>query len=422
LAQRGSDHESVVLASAKGWQWPLLQVDMRLQSLSAVFSMFEGKSKAQAEEASALDAADSSGGLKSPTCNKEQSEVESSPLTGAQLTEVMDDVSRRVKDWEQGGFTLVKQLQEAVRNHGRVELMRSPASEGSKLVAVKRMPTKWVRNSPSEFAEYYPAASERPWYDIGIVRKLNLVGFPYACTLMGVFRDQDTTFVASSLATEGDLFGWCDRDPPPGLAREEIMQPLVGQMFSAVRWLHNLGIAHRDLSLENILLTDTGSDGLQVKVIDFGMASLTQKVRREVRGKQSYQAPEMHMEPEYDTFLADIFALGVVLFAMAAQDYPWTSTKRNACQLYEYVSLFGFRKFLEKRRLRKGNGEHLIEVFSPAFVDLLDGLLEVDAKERLTLGEVCFGKERKSVWNMKWTEGFVEPARSKDGLDRLVGA
>ena len=31
-----------------------------------------------------------------------------------------------------------------------------------------------------------------------------------------------------------------------------------------------------------------------------------------------------------DAFLADDFALGVVVFAMAVQDYPWTSTKKGA--------------------------------------------------------------------------------------------
>ena len=32
------------------------------------------------------------------------------------------------------------------------------------------------------------------------------------------------------------------------------------------------------------------------------------------------------------------FALGVSVFAMAVQDYPWTSTKKSSCQLFEYIS------------------------------------------------------------------------------------
>jgi len=111
------------------------------------------------------------------------------------------------------------------------------------------------------------------------------------------------------------------------------------------------------------------------------------------------------MDQAFDTFLTDDFAVGVTLFAMAAQDYPWTSTARNACQHCEYVRLFGLRKFLEKRKLRKGNGEHLIEVFSPAFVDLVEGLMQMAPADRFSVGEACFSsKGRRSAYG---THGWL---------------
>mmetsp|Transcript_79766 Transcript_79766/g.185208 ORF Transcript_79766/g.185208 Transcript_79766/m.185208 type:complete len:405 (-) Transcript_79766:83-1297(-) len=404
---------------------------MRLQSIKALFGMFESKSKAQREQVSSWFPEckpqvqeTNVEHLSGPEQNSPQAAVqvekwEGERWTEGDLTEAMEEVSRAAKSWDQGGFTRVKQLQEALRNHGHVDLMKGPASQGSKMVAVKNMPTKWVRHNPKEFDEQYPTASEKPWRDIGIVRKLNTTGYPYACDLKGVFRDNETTYVVTSLATEGDLFTWCGKDPKPGAQREKLMRPIVGQIFAAVKWLHDVGVAHRDLSLENILLTDMGGGQLKVRIIDFGMATLAQTVRHEVRGKQSYQAPEMHLAGEYDTFQSDTFALGVVLFAMAAQDYPWTSTKRNSCQLFEYVSLFGFRKFLEKRKLRKGKGEHLIEVFSDGFVDVLEGILQPDPQERLTLGESCFegGKGRRTVWESKWLEGW-----GNRSSERLAGA
>lgn len=329
------------------------------------------------------------------------------PITATDLQESMEKVALNVRPWDPMDFKLERTLQDAIRNHGRVDLMR--CREGDGKVAVKRMPNRWIRSGPVEFQEQYPSASERPWCDLGLVRQLNELKYPYVCELLGVFRDDDSTYVVTSLATDGDLFSWCDRDPKPGAAREALMRPIVTQIFSAVRWLHELGVAHRDLSLENILITDAGGGDMKVKIIDFGMGTLSQLCRKEVRGKQSYQSPEMHVEPQYDAFLADGFALGVVLFAMAAQDYPWTSTKRNACQLFEYVSTFGFRRFLEKRKLRKGTGEHLIEVFTPAFADLVEGMLQADPRRRIVLGETCFMQEesRRSVWEMSWLEGAV---------------
>eukprot|EP00416_Gambierdiscus_australes_P046682 CAMPEP_0171102696 /NCGR_PEP_ID=MMETSP0766_2-20121228/58483_1 /TAXON_ID=439317 /ORGANISM="Gambierdiscus australes, Strain CAWD 149" /LENGTH=396 /DNA_ID=CAMNT_0011563035 /DNA_START=22 /DNA_END=1212 /DNA_ORIENTATION=- len=396
---------------------------MRLQSIKALFGMFRGQSglfaecKPQTRETSQHNE-DLSSPPAAPTADIQQWDGEH--WTQAELDSAMQEVSNAAKSWDQGGFTRVKKLQDAIRNHGQVELMKGPASQGSKLHAVKSMPTRWVRNSPQDFDEQYPNASEKPWCDIGIVRRLNSTGYPYACELKGVFRDHDTTYVVTSLATEGDLFTWCGKDPKPGAGREKLMRPIVAQIFAAVRWLHDVGVAHRDLSLENLLLTDLGGGQFRVCVIDFGMATLAQTARREVRGKQSYQAPEMHLDAEYDTFLSDTFALGVVLFAMAAQDYPWTSTKRNVCQLFEYVSLFGFRKFLEKRKLRKGKGEFLIDVFSTAFVDVLEGILQPDPRERLTLGEKCYkgATGKKSVWEMKWLEGLD----ARPGADRAAGA
>mmetsp|Transcript_79475 Transcript_79475/g.199791 ORF Transcript_79475/g.199791 Transcript_79475/m.199791 type:complete len:405 (-) Transcript_79475:353-1567(-) len=333
------------------------------------------------------------------------------PLAVEDLEAAMEEVANGVQNWSNASCVSVKNLQDAIRNHGRVDLMRC-TKDGDRMVAVKRMPTKWVRSGPKEFADQYPTASERPWGDIGLLRKLNTVGFPFVCDLGGVFRSNDETFVVTSFCTEGDLFAWCDRDnvPRPGRDREKHMLPIVTQILTAVRWLHELGIAHRDLSLENILLTDAGGGELHVKVIDFGMATLNQTVRREVRGKQSYQAPEMHTEAEYDTFLADAFAIGVVMFAMAAQDYPWTCTKRNACQLFEYVSMFGLRRFLEKRKLRRGNGEYLIDVFSPAFTEIVEAMLDTQPRQRACFGERCLseqvtGKARRNIWQMKWLEG-----------------
>ena len=58
----------------------------------------------------------------------------------------------------------------------------------------------------------------------------------------------------------------------------------------------------------------------------------------------------MHTDMDYDSFLADDFALGVprerqgqhsaevILYAMALSDYPWVSTRLGACKMYELLS------------------------------------------------------------------------------------
>eukprot|EP00419_Tripos_fusus_P003051 CAMPEP_0172674350 /NCGR_PEP_ID=MMETSP1074-20121228/12686_1 /TAXON_ID=2916 /ORGANISM="Ceratium fusus, Strain PA161109" /LENGTH=419 /DNA_ID=CAMNT_0013491749 /DNA_START=33 /DNA_END=1292 /DNA_ORIENTATION=+ len=333
--------------------------------------------------------------------------------------------------WNASKFSMVKNLQDAVRNHGRVDLMRRKErfSNGS-LVAVKRMPTGWVMTSQKEFDIKYPTSSEKPWFDMSLVRHLNSLRYPFLCDFIGLYRDYQATYVVSSFASEGDLFSWCDNHPPPGLEREAVMLPLIRQIFDAVRWLHNLGVAHRDLSLENILLHDAGGGDLQIRLIDFGMSTLQRMCPGDLVGKASYQAPEMHSLSGYDGFAADDFSVGVVVFAMASQDYPWASTKQGNCQLFEYVRMFGLRKFLERRRLRKGvaagkPNSRLIEVFSPALVDLVEGLLQLEVTHRWTLGEDCYATDegRKSAIDSEWMkQGSRKSLVQKLRLKKIANA
>lgn len=81
------------------------------------------------------------------------------------------------------------------------------------------------------------------------------------------------------------------------------------QLMMAVEYLHSIGVAHRDLKLENVLLTD---DGQSIKVTDFGLAArldeweggskqkkkswgTKQKLRRQQTacGTHAYVAPEV---------------------------------------------------------------------------------------------------------------------------------
>mmetsp|Transcript_60423 Transcript_60423/g.118933 ORF Transcript_60423/g.118933 Transcript_60423/m.118933 type:complete len:383 (+) Transcript_60423:71-1219(+) len=336
------------------------------------------------------------------------------PITRADLDETLVQIGKKIITWDSTRIVLVKQLQEAARNHGRVELMKDTTTNTP--MAVKRMPTRWVRTSPQDFEKEYPSASEQPWYDIAYVKRLATVGFPYVCEFYGMFRSDSETFVASQFCSEGDLFGWCDNSkvPAPGPGREEFMKPIVAQIFAAVRWMHDLGIAHRDLSLENILLEGGFGADAKVKLIDFGMATTTRMVANEIRGKNSYQAPEVHFPNEpVDTYLLDTFAVGVTIFAMSVHDYPWTCTRKGKCQLFQYVSNFGFRRFLQKRKLRRGRGETLNEVLTPAFVDTVAALVDFAPEKRGSLGEICYSQDvaqyrRLSVWDMPYMKEFAD--------------
>ncbi|CAE7469297.1 cdr1 [Symbiodinium natans] len=307
-------------------------------------------------------------------------------LTEQMLEQVMEGAASRIAPWIPDEWKSIATLQEAGKRRASVGSVERKADNLA--LVVKRLPNRWIKKGHCEFAESNPRCSEKPWVDIGMLRYLNALQFPHVCALMGIFRDDDFTYVATSLATEGDLFHWVEHAAcPPGKERESVIRPMMVQVFSAVKALHELGIAHRDISLENILLTKDRAGGPQIKVIDFGMATLSQRCRAEVRGKQAYQAPEMHTDMEYDAFLADIFACGVVLYAMALSDYPWTCTKAGSCGMFDFIHSWGFHEFFKNRKCRSSSKTYIVQVLSPSLCELMEGLLELQPEERLCLGE-----------------------------------
>jgi serine/threonine protein kinase len=265
---------------------------------------------------------------------------------------------------------------------------KAPNANESVLVAVKVMPARWVTRSPQEFSKTYPNSNEQPWLDFATVSLLNKHEAPFCCKLFGVFCDAETCYVVHSLANMGDLFGYCERLPAPGQAREAQLRPILFQVFSAVRQLHDIGLAHGDLSLESFVLNDENGD-IRVKLIDYGMATLKRFCTSEVRGKLSYQAPEMHRRAAYDVFLTDAFATGVIVYASTKDHYPWKG--------------HGFAKMVEQRTLRKPRGERLVEVMSEELIGLIAGLVDANVSERLCLGEACFRSTgRLSVSSSLW--------------------
>lgn len=238
--------------------------------------------------------------------------------------------------------------------------------------------------------------------DIGIVKELNTLKIPFVCEFMGIFSDSSHFYIVQELGTEGDLFTWSDNLPLHCSMREEQMRPIVVQLCTAVRHLHDMHIAHRDLSLENILVTREPQDGaLTIRVIDFGMAGLSRFATGNNHGKQVNRAPEMLRKDVYDAFLADNFALGCIIYAMGMRRYAWKSTKLGTDVHFDYAWTYGIGNFLN---LKPHKEEEQFGSMSSLLIEVLCGLLHLQAKGRASLGEACYRDEgdRPCISHMGW--------------------
>lgn len=318
--------------------------------------------------------------------------------------------STQVQPWDASKFKQVRKIGDSNRNQGSVRLMRD--RETGMELAVKEMPNTWFCKSAHEFRRCYPKESENPWKDIGVMRFLNKMGYKYACKCHGVYQNATHTFVASKYASGGDLYYFAQKGLPVGPEREAALAPLVIELLTAVKELHEFGIVHRDLSLENVLLTGEDPDAeAMIQVIDFGVASTNRTHRNSVRGKPSYQAPEMHRHEDYDAFLSDVFSIGVIVYSLLVKDYPWFATTTGVgdaagCQNFAFAQKHGFRAYLAERKVR--NCDYSVgDSISEPLAQLLEGLLSFDPDRRLTLGEKQLMKNRRSVWDEPWVKQWT---------------
>lgn len=107
---------------------------------------------------------------------------------------------------------------------------------------------------------------------------------------------------------------------------------IIEQMCAALTRAHDLGVIHRDLKSDNIMLTVQGGRKDFVKILDFGLAALARDTRLApkgaVFGTPEYMAPEQ-ARGEDATNLCDLYALGVLFFEMVTGELPFRSNDRE---------------------------------------------------------------------------------------------
>jgi serine/threonine-protein kinase len=107
---------------------------------------------------------------------------------------------------------------------------------------------------------------------------------------------------------------------------------VLEQMCAALARAHDLGVIHRDLKSDNIMLTTRGGRRDFVKILDFGLAALARDPRLApkgaVFGTPEYMSPEQ-ARGEDATAVSDLYALGILFFEMTTGQLPFRSNDRE---------------------------------------------------------------------------------------------
>ena len=107
---------------------------------------------------------------------------------------------------------------------------------------------------------------------------------------------------------------------------------ILEQMCAALARAHDLGVVHRDLKSDNILLTQRGGRKDFVKILDFGLAAIARDPRLApkgaVFGTPEYMSPEQARGEEVGP-QSDLYALGVLFFEMLTGHLPFRAADRD---------------------------------------------------------------------------------------------
>jgi serine/threonine protein kinase len=157
--------------------------------------------------------------------------------------------------------------------------------------------------------------------EVSILRMLpdhpNVGGF------IDVFEDKSYIYIVLEYIDGQNLYEYLK----PYLDKKIVEIPqilsILQQCIAAIAAIHSAGICHRDIKLDNFMLTFFDEKPV-VKLIDFGLSEMIGKISQKMVGSPIWMAPEVIREGRRDpiTEKSDIWSFGIVLLELFSGQPP----------------------------------------------------------------------------------------------------
>lgn len=243
----------------------------------------------------------------------------------------------------------------------------------NQMVAIKKMAIKKISEKSGK-------AQEDPMREIAALQYLGNKN-PNVINQIECTSNSEFLFSVMKFCHGCELYEHVD---VKGRIAEADARTILKQLVNGLEYLHSIHICHRDLTLENIII----SNNLELTIIDVGMClkiphnSETNEDmlihKQGVCGKKNYIAPEILQDDEvFDGCAVDVWSLGIVLFTLLA-GFPPVEAASPLDRRYRLIKDGKLTLMLSKWNIS----------MCDACVNLLEGMLKPNPAERMTLKQI----------------------------------
>ena len=200
------------------------------------------------------------------------------------------------------------------------------------------------------------------------IKYLKVFNHIHIIQIYEVIETDKNFYIVMEYVSGGELFNYIvDHEK---LSEKEASFFLV-QIIYGIREIHKKNICHRDIKPENLLLTEKKI----IKIIDFGLSNEYVDYLSTQCGSPCYASPEMIRGMKYSGLMVDIWACGIILYAMLCGYLPFDDKDNNIL----------FRKILQCKLEFPEENEVIL---SNEAKDLIKRILVPNPLKRITIDEI----------------------------------
>ncbi|VDK85701.1 unnamed protein product [Litomosoides sigmodontis] len=240
-----------------------------------------------------------------------------------------------------------------------------------------------------------PGSLHKLFREVKIMKQLD---HPNIVKLYQVMETEKTLYLVMEYASGGEVFDYLVAH---GRMKEKEARAKFRQIVSAVQYLHQKNIIHRDLKAENLLL----DSDMNIKIADFGFSNqfLIGNKLDTFCGSPPYAAPELFQGKKYDGPEVDVWSLGVILYTLVSGSLPFDGQNL---------------KELRERVLR---GKYRIPFYmSTDCENLLKKFLVLNPARRGTLGAIMKDRWMNIGYEDDELKPYLEPAKDVKDENRIA--